>query len=234
MRSIKGVEVSADKPIKSIGGGAIWRDVYHKLAAMNLTVSGGRVSSIGVGGLTGGGKRPFTNHLASMIGGISFFSPRKGFVCDNIENFEVVLANGKVVNANSRENADLWIALRGGSSKFGIVTRFDMRTFSQGNIWGDIIRYDISTAPQQLEASANFNTADGYDENAELIQNYAFVGGRDLFLAVNSLEYTQAIENPPVFQPFTKIQPQLTNSMRVTNLTDITDEQAALSSNEAR
>ena len=168
------------------------------------------------------------------IGGISFFSPRKGFVCDNVENYEVVLANGTIVNANARENASLWLALKGGSSNFGIVTRFDMRTFAQGNIWGGIIRYDISTAPQQLQAFSNFISSRDYDEYAELIQNYAFVGGRNLFLAINSLEYTKPLENPPVFQPFTQIKPQFTNSMRITNLTDVTDEQAALSSNGAR
>ena len=157
-----------------------------------------------------------------------------GFVCDNVENFEVVLANGNIVNANCRENRDLWIALRGGSSNFGIVTRFDMRTFSQGDIWGGVIRYDISTAAQQLEAFTIFNNADDFDENAQIIQNFAFIGRRNLSLANNSLVYTQPIVKPPVLQPFTEIQPQFTNSMRITNLTDITDEQAASSNDGAR
>lgn len=34
-----------------------------------------------------------------MIGGQSFFSSREGFVCDNVTNYEVVLASGGVVNA---------------------------------------------------------------------------------------------------------------------------------------
>lgn len=43
---------------------------------------------MGVGGLT-------------LNGGISYFSPQVGFTCDMVVNFEVVLASGKLVNANA-------------------------------------------------------------------------------------------------------------------------------------
>ena len=232
LRSLNGIEISADRSVTSVGGGAVWRDVYLKLAAMNLMVAGGRVSNVGVGGLTLGGEKYHRNGAtlstnSLKIGGISFFSPRKGLVCDNIVNYEVVLADGRIVNANVNDNSDLWVSLRGGSSNLGVVTRFDMRTFPQGDIWGGTLTYDISTAPRQLQAFAHFNGAGDYDEYAELIQNYAFIGDMGLYIAVNSLEYTKPVVNPPVFQPFTEIQPQLSNSMRIANLTDITDELAA-------
>ena len=41
---------------------------------------------------------------------------------------QVVLANGKIVNANARSHPDLYFALRGGGNNFGIVTRFGMPT----------------------------------------------------------------------------------------------------------
>lgn len=50
------VEVSKDRTSTSVGGGARWEDVYHRLDAMNLAVLGGRVHDVGVGGLTLGGK----------------------------------------------------------------------------------------------------------------------------------------------------------------------------------
>lgn len=53
-----------------------WVDVYKYLQPMSLSVIGGRVSDIGVGGLTLGG-------------GISFFSGRYGWACDNVNNYEV-------------------------------------------------------------------------------------------------------------------------------------------------
>jgi len=49
------VSVSEDKSTTFVGGGARWQDVYLKLDAMNLAVSGGRVNDVGVGGLTLGG-----------------------------------------------------------------------------------------------------------------------------------------------------------------------------------
>lgn len=45
---------------------------------MNLTVVIGRDSAVGVGGLVLGG-------------GISFLSPRFGYACDNVINYEVRL-----------------------------------------------------------------------------------------------------------------------------------------------
>lgn len=51
-------------------------------------------------------------------GGLSFFSSREGFICDNVVNYEVVLASGEIVNANAHKNTDLWGALRGGGNNF--------------------------------------------------------------------------------------------------------------------
>jgi hypothetical protein len=68
-------------------------------------------------------------------GGLSFFQGIYSLACDNIVNHEVVLSNGTILNANTRENADLHKALKGGNNNFGIVTRFDVRAFPQGRIW---------------------------------------------------------------------------------------------------
>ena len=89
--------------------------------------------------------------------GVSFFSPRNGFVCDNVLSSEVVLDNGEFLHANTNEKSDLRIdLLKGGSSNLGIVAHFTMQVFPASQIWGGIIRYNISTAPQQLQAFSNF------------------------------------------------------------------------------
>ncbi|KAF4457682.1 hypothetical protein F53441_442 [Fusarium austroafricanum] len=59
--NLKEVSLSRDKKIASIEPGNIWGPVYEKLAKSDVTVVGGRLYNIGVGGLTTGG-------------GISFFS----------------------------------------------------------------------------------------------------------------------------------------------------------------
>jgi len=62
--------------VVSVGAGAKWLDVYTYLDARGLAVAGGRNGAVGAGGLLLGG-------------GISHFSPRVGFACDNVINYEV-------------------------------------------------------------------------------------------------------------------------------------------------
>ncbi|KAM0178068.1 hypothetical protein ACHAPC_008537 [Botrytis cinerea] len=204
------ISVSNDQSVVSVGPAARWGEVYLKLDALQLTVPGGRVNSVGVGGLTVGG-------------GISYFSPRKGFTCDNVKNFEIVLASGKVVNANANQNSDLYLALKGGSNNLGVVTRIDFYTLQQGKLWGGNILYPATTADQQINALADFSSNPAYDEYASLITSFAFqpsVGS----VVVNNIVYTKPVANPVVYQPFTAIQPQYSNTLRITNLTDIGSE----------
>lgn len=70
------IVLSDDQTQASIGAGNVWYDVYTALQPKNVTVIGGRVSAIGVGGLTLGG-------------GISFFSSQHGWACDNVNSYEV-------------------------------------------------------------------------------------------------------------------------------------------------
>lgn len=99
--------------LASIGTGAKWWKVYETLQKHDVLATGGRDGDVGVGGFLLGG-------------GSSFYMNSVGFSCDTIKNYEVVLDNGTVVNANKDKNSDLWKALKGGSSNFGIVTRFDL------------------------------------------------------------------------------------------------------------
>lgn len=53
---LNGVVVSEDKKSVVLGSGATWGQVYKKLEEDEITVIGGRVSSVGVGGLLLGGE----------------------------------------------------------------------------------------------------------------------------------------------------------------------------------
>lgn len=50
------VDVSPDKTVTGIGPGNRWINVYSQLDRLGLAVPGGRVSSVGVGGLVTGGE----------------------------------------------------------------------------------------------------------------------------------------------------------------------------------
>ncbi|KAL9603056.1 MAG: hypothetical protein Q9219_001420 [cf. Caloplaca sp. 3 TL-2023] len=211
MSSIKSVDVDPSNTSVSVGAGARWSDVYQKLDLMGLGVAGGRISDVGVGGLITGG-------------GMSYFAPRYGFVCDQVINFEVVLASGRIVDANATSNSDLWFALKGGSNNFGIVTRFDLEIFRQGKVWGGSVYNPISTVPQQIQAFVEFNNATSFDKNAAMINTYGYTSQLGTWAVTNLLVYTQDEVNPDVLRPFTDIQPQLGNTTRLTNLGDITFE----------
>lgn len=155
-------------------------------------------------------------------------SPRYGFVCDNVQNFEIVLASGKTVNARSQENPDLYRALKGGSNNFGIVTRFDLKTVPLDQIWGGQIVYPITQAPTALEAFSKFTAMEPYDEYASTIQSVAYVEGFE-FVGVNDFEYTKAIPKPPVFSLWDVVQPRLQSTLRLAKLKNITDEQGSFS-----
>ncbi|KAI4125762.1 MAG: hypothetical protein LQ338_004098 [Usnochroma carphineum] len=212
MRAINAVKVDHSKTVVSVGAGARWSDVYTKLDAIGLAVAGGRNSDVGVGGLITGG-------------GMSYFAPRYGFVCDQVLNFEVALADGQIVNANATSNPDLWFALKGGSNNFGIVTRFDLKAFHQGKIWGGSIYNPITTLPDQINAFVGLNNATSYDPNAALINTYGYTSQMGSWVVTNLLVYTKRQVNPPVLRPFTDIKPQLGSTMRLTNLSDVTYEQ---------
>ena len=55
-------------------------------------------------------------------GGFFHFSGEYGLAADNVKNFEAVLADGRVVNANAQQHTDLFWALKGGGPNFGRFT----------------------------------------------------------------------------------------------------------------
>ncbi|KAE8414666.1 hypothetical protein BDV36DRAFT_311694 [Aspergillus pseudocaelatus] len=218
LRGLNRITVSPDHTTASIGVGATWGDVYSHLDPLGLSVAGGRAAQVGVGGLTTGG-------------GISYFSPRYGWTCDTVTNFEIVLANGTIVNANEHENPELMIALRGGSNNFGVVTRVDMKTFEQGPIWGGSVYHSVDTYQQQLEAFAGLNSAEGYDEYASLITSFGF--SEQGKAVVNSIVYTKAEENPAVYRPFMEI-PKLFSTVRIAGMHEMAMEQGSFSKERKR
>ena len=147
------------------------------------------------------------------IGGLSYFSPQYGFACDNVREYELVLANGDVTVANRTHNTDLFEVMCGASSNLGIVTRFDLHTFNQGQMWGGNILYNFTTLPQQSKAFIDFATDPDYDEKATLIHVYVYRQGR--YLASNTMVYTDPEPNPPALQRFTTIQPQIVDNTRI-------------------
>ncbi|KAL4745378.1 hypothetical protein BDW72DRAFT_198698 [Aspergillus terricola var. indicus] len=125
--------------IASLQPGGTWAKSYQELEKQGRMVAGGREGKVGIGGLLAGG-------------GKTFYTCRVGFACDQVVNCELVLADGSIINANDTTNPDLFRALKGGGNNFGIVTRFDMTTFSAVDVWDCTITYPRKVTAQLSEA----------------------------------------------------------------------------------
>jgi len=97
-----------------IAGGCLLGSVDTATQKAGLVFPSGVVSHTGASGLILGG-------------GTGWLTRRFGLSCDNVEGFTLVTADSSVVRANSRENPDLFWALRGGGGNFGVVTEFEVR-----------------------------------------------------------------------------------------------------------
>ncbi|KAK6222497.1 hypothetical protein QIS74_04199 [Colletotrichum tabaci] len=98
-----------------VGGGTRLGQIDESLQAHQRAVPHGMCIGIGIGG-------------HATVGGIGPASRLWGTTLDNVEEMEVVTANGTIVRASTKENPDLFFAMRGAGSGFGIVTEFVMRT----------------------------------------------------------------------------------------------------------
>jgi FAD/FMN-containing dehydrogenase len=65
-----------------------------------------------------------------LHGGFGYASHTYGLAMDLLLEAQVVLANGSVVSASKTQNADLFWALRGAGSSFGVVTNMKFQTFA--------------------------------------------------------------------------------------------------------
>ncbi|TQV91185.1 FAD-binding, type 2 [Cordyceps javanica] len=156
---------SPDGASVEIGAGCKWEDVYGALQPLGKTVTGGRLGDVGTTGLILGG-------------GLSYLSAQHGFACDNVLNFETVLANGTVANANATSNPDLYYALCGGGNRYAVVTKTTMEVFESGvngQVWGGVRTYTEDKHAAVLGAVARF-TSENADPKAAIIPTFDFAG----------------------------------------------------------
>jgi FAD binding domain-containing protein len=180
--------------VAKIGAGARWGAVFAKVEAFGRTITGGREGNVGVAGLTLGG-------------GASFHSARRGFACDDVVNYEVVLADGSIVQANARSNADLFKALKGGGNNFGIVTRFDMKTFEGpvGGIWGGLLFMLYDQKDKVLRQLNRFVAMN--NENRDDSETLTFTwtaGAQEPQIAMVALN-TAGLQDSPSFTPLNNV-----------------------------
>jgi FAD/FMN-containing dehydrogenase len=137
LRGLNRVTVDPSSLSARVEGGAIVSELMTALRPYGLVTPTGGCPDVGVGGLTLGG-------------GESLLMARYGAVCDNVVAAEIVLADGRLVSAHSREHADLFWAIRGGGGNFGIVTSFEYRLVRLDSLLSGLLYFPVSRTAEVL------------------------------------------------------------------------------------
>jgi FAD/FMN-containing dehydrogenase len=119
MSLMRGVWVDPASRTAQAQAGCLLGDVDRETQLHGLAAVLGFVSATGIAGLTLGG-------------GFGYLTPRFGWTCDNLDAIDCVTAEGRVVRASARENADLFWGMRGGGGNFGVATSFTFPLYPVG------------------------------------------------------------------------------------------------------
>jgi FAD/FMN-containing dehydrogenase len=119
LSSMRGVRVDPVKQTVRAQGGATWGDVDRETQLFGLATPGGLISTTGIAGLT-------------IHGGLGWLRNKHGLSLDSLLSVDIVTADGQLLTASESENADLFWAVRGAGSNFGVITSFEFKSYPVG------------------------------------------------------------------------------------------------------
>ena len=120
LRPLDQKQLDRGKRVLTLGMGNIWRSVYDYLetSQTGLTPIGGGCPGVGVGGFLLGG-------------GFSFISRSYGLGSDNMLSLTVVKADGTIETIDSKNNPDLFWAMRGsGGGNFAVAVEAQLQVYA--------------------------------------------------------------------------------------------------------
>lgn len=135
---MRGVSVDPEARTARVEAGALWSDVLPQAQTHGLAGLVGSSSGVGVVGYTLGG-------------GFGWLGRKYGFAADSVREAEVVTADGELVKASARENADLFWGLKGGARNFGVVTSLEFALYPVPTVYGGNLFYPDKRAAEVLE-----------------------------------------------------------------------------------
>ncbi|KAL8664740.1 MAG: hypothetical protein Q9168_007844 [Polycauliona sp. 1 TL-2023] len=188
MHKMKGVEYDAKSETVRMAMGNTWGDVYGNLTQFNRIVVGGRLAPVGMALVTGGG--------------LSHYSNEKGFASDNVVNFEMVLADGSLINANATSNSDLWWAMKAGQNNFGITTHITTKAYPMGAVWGGLRVWNASQLDAVSDAFAEYQREGQLDTKSSVIPDLVPTNGT---LFITLIYFAPITTRPKAFDAFYKI-----------------------------
>ncbi|KAI0967871.1 hypothetical protein F4678DRAFT_482894 [Xylaria arbuscula] len=193
-----------EKKEVSLGPGNRWGKVYASLAEQGLTIAGGREGHVGVAGLILGG-------------GMAFFTARYGLACDNLCEVEIILADGRIVNARREgEHADLFRALKGGSNNFGIVANFKMRALPVPAVWAGLTVHPKKATPDAILALESFTNDVSKDVDSNLLCLFTYLD----IVVLGALIQIAGVENAPAYEKWLQM-PTISSTCKKTTVPQV-------------
>jgi len=155
LRKMTGVSVNPLSKRVTTEGATVWGSVYEAAERHGLAVVGGLIPSVGVGGFT-------------LNGGLGWLTSAHGVALDNLIEADVVLADGRILTCSKKENEDLFWAIRGAGSAFGIVTRFVFQAHEiNAKVWTGMMMFE-SRHLKGVVDMVNKVTSEGNDGTASM------------------------------------------------------------------
>jgi FAD/FMN-containing dehydrogenase len=147
---IKEVVIDPATQTARVGGGVLTGELVEAAGAHELVAVQGQCSLVGVSGLTLGG-------------GLGWLSGKHGASSDNLLAADVQMADGRLLTASPRENADLFWAIRGGGGNFGVVTSMTLQLYPASELLAGRVSYRAPDARRVLRFFREY-MADAPDE----------------------------------------------------------------------
>jgi FAD/FMN-containing dehydrogenase len=155
------LRVDPDEQVAAVGPGNSTADALAATQEHGLAFPTGSAGSPGVAGTTLGG-------------GVGWIRRKHGLAVDALRSVELVTADGEVRTVTAETHPDLFWAVRGGGSNFGVVTNLEFDCYEVGPLVGGLsVFYPRDAAEAVFDAFREF-TADAPPE-ATVICNYAEV-----------------------------------------------------------
>jgi len=136
---LRQVSVDPEQMTARAEAGVLWQEVTGAAAGHGLAALAGSSPDVGVVGYTLGG-------------GASWLGRKYGLAANNVEAFEAVTADGRLVRASAHHETDLFWALRGGGGSFAVVTAVELRLFPVAEVCAGLLWWPVEAAPEVLRA----------------------------------------------------------------------------------
>jgi FAD/FMN-containing dehydrogenase len=158
LSAMKGIDIDAEAKTAWVETGVRAGEYTTATGEHGLVTGLGDSGSVGIGGIT-------------LAGGIGFLVRKNGLTIDDLLAAELVTADGEVVEVTEDSDPDLFWAIRGGESNFGVATSFKLRLHEISEIVGgqlilpatpDVITGFLeaaNAAPEELSTIANIMVA---------------------------------------------------------------------------